>query len=371
MYRPAAPILKTITRDPITFRTRDIKPGEQVNSIWDEVLRGQSRMINTEGKTLESQLAEDLHESKFYNEADAVEDAVLFPEEISKGELNALSKVSLFKGLTNPVHDLGKEGPDMHRFIEDLDTDEETESIDSSSEEDEGHLTEDKSHDTESDELPLGKNGSNENLPGGQVAKLPDFMSLNIFTNQEKRNMAVLDKWESPLQKRYDVAREFDKFLDREKSKGKAFRFQSTIQANRSQLAFKQSWHNADLEPGGPERYREAQKLLMQMEKSNTSKNIFDYIPPLQFVGIHPDRNRRVVPDMRQARAMTTLFFPSEFLESKFGRKYKNSLLLNQVERAQKPITRRSHTSNKYRPKEFWTEWDTFQKQKRAQEDFP
>lgn len=83
LYNPAAATLKTIIRDPITIRTQDIKPGEDVTSIWDEIQRGRGCVLNPEGKTLESQIIDDPDKSKFYNEADMLEDAVLFPEELS------------------------------------------------------------------------------------------------------------------------------------------------------------------------------------------------------------------------------------------------------------------------------------------------
>lgn len=110
IYNPAASTLKAITRDPITKRTRDIKPGEDVMSIWDEIQRGQAHRINLDlgCKTLEQQIAKDPHQSKFYNEADMLEDAVLFPEELSVDVPNA----ALYSGKTNALDEWVKRGPD-------------------------------------------------------------------------------------------------------------------------------------------------------------------------------------------------------------------------------------------------------------------
>lgn len=107
LYNPAAATLKTITRDPVTFRTRDIKPGDEVMSIWDEIQRGRSHLLNPKGRTLEEQFAEDPHASKFYNEADMLEDAILFPEELSDDVTN-----NLYSGKTNALDEFVKSGPD-------------------------------------------------------------------------------------------------------------------------------------------------------------------------------------------------------------------------------------------------------------------
>ena len=91
----------------MTFRTRDIKPDEQVLSIWDETQRGRSHMLNSEGRPGKAQLAEDLHQSVFHNEADVLEDAILFPEELSIEKSSAL-----YSGKTSTLEDFCGNGPD-------------------------------------------------------------------------------------------------------------------------------------------------------------------------------------------------------------------------------------------------------------------
>ena len=111
--------------------------------------------------------------------------------------------------------------------------------------------------------------------------------------------------------------------------------------------------------------YTEARRITKQMEKFNFSVSPFKWCHDLRFIGVHPNTNRRVVPDVEQARAMMMLFFPSGFLESKRGEKFRNSLVIKQGERADRgPPKIRSHTSNKYSPKSFWTDWDSIRKQK-------
>ena len=84
----------------------------------------------------------------------------------------------------------------------------------------------------------------------------------------------------------------------------------------------------------------------------------FAYVHILRFLDVHPLQNRRVTADVCEARAMASLFFSSDFSTSDYGASHKDSLLLNQVERARIPPQRRPHTSNKFQPKAFWNEWD-------------
>ena len=120
LYNPAASTLKTITRDPLTFRTRDIKAGEDVKSIWDEIQGGRGYVLNPSSPTLKPRDIDDVAKSKFYNEADMLEDAVLFPEELIND-----SSVALYKGSKSETGRLVNSGPDWVRFINDLDIDEE------------------------------------------------------------------------------------------------------------------------------------------------------------------------------------------------------------------------------------------------------
>ena len=69
--------------------------------------------------------------------------------------------------------------------------------------------------------------------------------------------------------------------------------------------------------------------MIKHMEKYNSSIAPFRWTHDLRFLGVHPETNRRIVPDIEQARAMTTLFFPSDFLSSDHGKEFKDSLLLN------------------------------------------
>ena len=107
MYRPAESVLRTLTRDPSTLRTRDIKPGEDLPSIWDETQRSQYSTVNHNPKTREDRVIEgEPPASIFYNEADVLEDAILFPEEVAEGKSKAL-----YKGKANDLERFVNSGP--------------------------------------------------------------------------------------------------------------------------------------------------------------------------------------------------------------------------------------------------------------------
>lgn len=131
-------------------------------------------------------------------------------------------------------------------------------------------------------------------------------------------------------------------------------------------IAFKKGWHEADLTPNAETMYKESARIVKHMEKFHVATTPFKWCHDLRLLDVHPDTNRKVVPDIEQARAMMMLFFSSEFLTSKHGEAFKDSLLLNQSERAsQGPPKIRSHNSNATRPKDFWKDWDDLRKQHR------
>ncbi|KAL8721649.1 MAG: hypothetical protein Q9225_001698 [Loekoesia sp. 1 TL-2023] len=297
-------------------------PGEDVMSIWDEVIRGQYRMLNPKGKTLEDQLAPDLDASYFYGEADALEDKVLFPEELSTESPNAL-----YSGRANALEKFVKSGPDWGRFVHDLETDEEMES------DEDDRLLEGESDEEESED--------------GETAQAP------LLSEEEQDDMALITGWKPPRDFRENVEEDFFMFMDREKSK-----------------AFKQAWHMADLSPGGPERQQEAAIITQQMVRfQSTTSDRFKHYHTLRFLDVHPARHRRVIPDACDARAMATLFFPSDFLSSDYGSLHKDSLLFKQRERALNPPYVRPSANDK--SKDFWDEWETYWKTHHSKDHYP
>lgn len=368
MYSPFEPILKTLTRDHETFRTRDIKPGEDVKSLWDEVKGARNVMVNSRGETPEERLVPDLDASYFYGEPDVLEDEVLFPEELSTETWNAL-----YSGRANALGKFVNSGPDWERFIHDLETDEELESSD-----EDDHLLEDGSEENESEEenelldLLLGKVAAdtdsdcgqdnkekNESNPPGQLSTINAIKSklgLAPLSQEEHDDQIMMSNWEPPRDFRENVEEDFYRYIDREKSK-----------------AFKDGWHAADLSPGGPERYHEAQTIVQQMVNylTSTTGNRYKHYHILRFLDVHPDKHRRIMTDALEARAMTALFFPSDFLTSKHGLPHKDSLLLNQRERALHPPPIRESASERYKSKTFFEEWENHWKNRNPEEHYP
>ena len=101
-----------------------------------------------------------------------------------------------------------------------------------------------------------------------------------------------------------------------------------------------------------------------------TSDDSFKHYHTIRFLDVHPDKHRRVTRDARDARAMAYLFFPSSFLSSKYGSPHKDSLLLNQRERALNPSPTRPHASDAKKAKSLWDEFDTHFKT-HAVNDYP
>lgn len=114
------PILSTLTRDKETARAREIRPNSDEESIYDAMTGPNTRFVF--GKRFGASKPEDLSERVdpavlwvlFYNEADAMEDVILFPDEenLKVGEI--VTKISQFE----------REGPLLSRFVNDLDVDE-------------------------------------------------------------------------------------------------------------------------------------------------------------------------------------------------------------------------------------------------------
>ena len=223
LYNPAESALRTITRDTVTLRARDIKPGEQVDSIWDTVQKGRMSSWLLENNT---QKPTEFHEpdlSQFYNEADVLEDAILFPEQTASETVGGL-----FHGHETAMQDFMSKGPDWERFIHDLDTDEELDISDAET----GDTLEDGSHDEQAGEE------EDKRLVKGMMKRVPERdhtccedsnseagssdSQIMAMTEDEKQNFALMESWKSPLFQGGDVEKDFYTFLDREKSKGES-----------------------------------------------------------------------------------------------------------------------------------------------------
>ena len=180
----------------------------------------------------ETQKPTQFHEpdlSKFYNEADVLEDEILFPEQTASGDVGGL-----FRGHETAMQDFMSKGPDWERFIHDLDTDEELDISDAET----GDTSEDGSHNEQAEEE------EDKRLVKGMMKRVPERDSLccedsdsepgfaglfdsqitrlTSMTEDEKQDIALMESWKSPSFQRGDVEKDFYTFLDREKSKGES-----------------------------------------------------------------------------------------------------------------------------------------------------
>lgn len=122
-YRPVESVIRTLHRDEETGRCRDVKPGEM--SIWDDLKDPGSRMviqtIDNHGQARDM-TEDELHDTN-YNDIDATEDAILFQEEREGHTNTAIGGPSDRNNLK-----IEETGPNWQRFIQDSDTDQESDS---------------------------------------------------------------------------------------------------------------------------------------------------------------------------------------------------------------------------------------------------
>lgn len=117
MFSTAGPILKTLTKDPVTERVRSIKPDEEVESIWDGLDKN-ARAWSWSPKGGFGK--EGFEDSYKYTEADELEDAILFPLEDT-----GLLPNDLYYHVPSAMERFEKDPLDLRRFAADLDTDDE------------------------------------------------------------------------------------------------------------------------------------------------------------------------------------------------------------------------------------------------------
>lgn len=125
---------------------------------------------------------------------------------------------------------------------------------------------------------------------------------------------------------------------------------------------FKQSFHLGDAQPDALERYVEHKYMVDAMDMFVMSRALnpapFELCRTMHMEDMFVEE-RRVVDDAFAAYAAIAVFFEGDaFLASEYGEPWRDTKLLNQVERAKHVPDRRTHCSNKTMPKEFWKEWE-------------
>jgi hypothetical protein len=309
----------------------------------------------------------------FYTEADALEDEILFPEEnpadgkpvlevekLRRWEEEGFSMMKFVEGWwTDSDEDSSEDDYEEEDEDEDEDEDEEDEK-DLDEKNDDNHEADDESFKEENDQALDATSGTLEpfaTLPGA----LKELMGQLIpdFVTKEKAEP--------------DMKEEFLEFLDREKARGKftlPIDYLHSHETNAS-VVFKEVWHKADLEPEAQTHYIEMKEMARKSRKFNQR----DFENPtclLTFSLIQwLDAFRDDARDLHKAVGMLCPFFYREFLDSKEGEGFKDSLLFRQEERAKHLPDIRSSVGNAHRPKSFWKEWDDVEKNMKDLSDTP
>ena len=212
IYRPASHILKTITREEKTHRVRDIKPGEVVESIWDQITNPQAKFMFTDTN---NELQSEAHQYLLYNESDVLEDAVLFPEESQKAANAMIPHQS-----TQAMHTFEHEGPSIVKFIFDLDTDDE---VDGEADNAPGHDS-GKEHLDSTDEYSTeAPDNGHDRMKVGRDAQILELIARagpdNLPATMERMQAFLTSK--TSRKPGEGLSDGFELFMDKERASGK------------------------------------------------------------------------------------------------------------------------------------------------------
>ncbi|KAJ4369485.1 hypothetical protein N0V86_009320 [Didymella sp. IMI 355093] len=377
MFSTAGPILKTLTKDPVTERVRSIKLDEKVESIWDGLDKNARAWSWSPQEGFGKEGFEDSYK---YTEADELEDAILFPLEDT-----GLLPNDLYRHVPSAMEMFETDPVDFRRFAEDLDTDDEVESSDGTdlgeAEDDGDSDWEDQSDDDDYElvhgsELNPGESDSAIEAVDSlieqfksMVIKEPDYF-IPILRDPESKRAKMLPKAirKDPVElmgccrfalrslQEYDhsdwgMEADFYRHIDRQKSK-----------------VFKQSFHLGDAEPSALKRYIEHKYMvdamdMFVMENGTLDPSPFELCKTMRMADLFREE-RRISDDAFSAYAAIAVFYSgAAFRASPHGEPWRDTKLLDQAERAKHVPDRRTYRSNKTMPAEFWKDWDALLEQ--------
>ncbi|KAG9773003.1 hypothetical protein KCU88_g5960, partial [Aureobasidium melanogenum] len=343
-YSEAAPYLKTLTVDKGSFRARDVRENENVPTIWDEM----QESCNVFSVTMpDGQILKTMPKQLVYTEADALEDAILFPEENDgaprRRRFKALeSELSRFENARSATVVLDQWiNNDGQPELADSDNPDMDSAYDSEEEDDDPEPHDKEWTDVEPD------NDENDHIDRELLERLVRQLDktseiLDSFPPYRAPNESdELDQSEDE----FDVEDDFMMFVDLWKSR-----------------IFKKAWHNSDLEPGAQARWEEYIALRAEatqdfIVRENTCVPCAQM---LKFLDYHPETHSRVMRDAVRAYIIVWLFSSKApaFFNSKAGSKFKSSKLFAQEERSKELPDRRSGQSCRYRDDSFYHDLD-------------
>ncbi|KAM5360707.1 hypothetical protein ACJZ2D_013585 [Fusarium nematophilum] len=353
-YRHMEPLLRTLTREQDTMRTRQIKPGEDVKSLWDTVMdeRNEFRLFDINGKRMTCHDSTELVESPymFYNEANRAEDMVLFPDELVSDK-----KSVPFREIRNGASRI-EDGflPSTLRHLK--------KGMKAIEEGRDPAVGLDQARDDEDDSIwavpkiwETGLAEVRQQKPEGERLRLLKRTGLAAARKTLTLQQRLGDT--DPMQ---------------------------TMERDRS-FGFKESFHAGDLEPGSNEKFTEVQERITTMLKhphSGSTDWVWFLVEILDWLRLRADYDDYtqdpafpwphafIIQDLVRAFAAVAMFFPevettalvTQYIQSSACEEFRNSLLFNPKERGKTRPDRRGRTSYKFRDKKFWTKWNEFLK---------
>ncbi|KAI1773620.1 hypothetical protein F4818DRAFT_449017 [Hypoxylon cercidicola] len=369
------PFLRGLTRDQDTTRVRSIQPGEQILSLWDEITNRSNVSMSTD--VLNQELLKVKINDGFpveaspyllYNEADAAEDLILFPE-----ELNTHNRNFLFREVTNSFTREAISITSINVAV--------ANTLNSLKADGDANWGTDSASACEDEETHFVNPWSQSQIWEDAIATI-NHTPISSERKELLRRVGLLSESS-------DVIRGGINSLSSVMPKLKEADTRMVVEKDRG-AALVEDFHAADLEPGAQEKYAETCNILSGILGSRQTSESTDWVwflaTTLDWLDLRTDYDTYthepqeawphafITQDIVKAFALMAMFFPNldvcqpvtSFFKSEEGLKYKDTSILKPHERGQTLPDCRTRTSTVFRPKEFWKEWDEAPKDAKA-----
>jgi len=367
-YKLQKHVIEGLTRDKQTMAVRPIRPGEQVENLYEEMTGPNvTYWVRTKHGQL-IQTSEDILPGEcpylFYNESDAAEDAILFDE--------GLPDHFPFIEITNPLHMLETGGMSPSILNYQANVLHKTLFPETKAAPVGNALSDDSDSAWESDD---DVKGLKPYAPGSEEFNY--YLSPLWAQAHRKIRASKLSKEKQDLLHKLD----FDSVrLQIPYSQlGKILSKLEVMERDRSYV-FKDTFHLSDLEVGAGGKYDISTRLLRGIQRYVPDVPNLDWawfcMQTLDWMNLklhyrnysteplHPWPHRYMVQDITQAFVTMALFFPDlpvtsvvhDYLKTKEGSEFKSSPIFNAVERSKQRPACRTRTSNRFRQPSFWIE---------------
>ncbi|EXK24719.1 hypothetical protein FOMG_18573 [Fusarium oxysporum f. sp. melonis 26406] len=354
MYIHMEHLLRSLHRNEKTMHTRQIRPGENVRSIWDTVTdeRSSFRLFDVSGKKLTCRDESEIDDLPymFYNQANAAEDAILFPDELTSNK-----KTVAFREIRNGVANIedGVLPSKARHFARGLEA-----------------INEGKD--------PMKAIRSSKDHDENNIWGLPKVWETGLIQARREKP----SKAQRGLLKRTGLLNTYKSLtFDRRLEMSDPM---ENMERDRS-FSFKESFHAGDLEPGYNakyEQFRERLRAMLQTPHAGPTDWIWYIAEILDWLDLQGDYDDYaedrsspwphsfIVQDIVEAFATMAMFFPDSditklvtmFIKSNQCDEFRKSGLFDTEERSKTRPDRRTRTSYKFRDKGFWKDWKEFYK---------